>query len=62
MRFRKTFIGWADRLFYASDYFQQLHDYAVELIKSGKDGPYRDPSIEESLDLFACMIKRPNYI
>jgi len=27
---------WEDRLFYASDYFQQLHDYAVELIKAGK--------------------------
>ena len=23
---------WGDRLFYASDYFQRLHDYAVELI------------------------------
>ena len=25
-----------DRLFYASDYFQQLYDWAVELIKKGK--------------------------
>ncbi len=25
-----------DRLFYASDYFQQLYDWAVELIKTGK--------------------------
>ena len=25
-----------DRLFYASDYFQQLHDWAVELIKKGE--------------------------
>ena len=25
-----------DRLFYASDYFQQLYDWAVQLIKSGK--------------------------
>lgn len=29
-------FDWGDRLFYASDYFQQLHDYAVELIKKGK--------------------------
>ena len=29
-------FDWDDRLFYASDYFQQLHDYAVELIKAGK--------------------------
>lgn len=27
---------WDDRLYYASDYFQQLHDFAVELIKAGK--------------------------
>ncbi|MET0004364.1 MAG: glutamine--tRNA ligase/YqeY domain fusion protein [Candidatus Thiodiazotropha sp.] len=27
---------WDDRLFYASDYFQQLYDFAVELIQAGK--------------------------
>ena len=27
---------WEDRLFYASDYFPQLHDWAVQLIKAGK--------------------------
>ncbi|HHH42958.1 MAG TPA: glutamine--tRNA ligase/YqeY domain fusion protein [Gammaproteobacteria bacterium] len=27
---------WGDRLFYASDYFEQLYDYAVQLIKKGK--------------------------
>jgi glutaminyl-tRNA synthetase len=27
---------WGDRLFYASDYFQQLYDYAVDLIRRGK--------------------------
>jgi len=27
---------WGDRLFHASDYFDQLYDYAVELIKMGK--------------------------
>ena len=27
---------WDDRLFYASDYFGQLYDWAVQLIKSGK--------------------------
>ncbi|MDH5648141.1 MAG: glutamine--tRNA ligase/YqeY domain fusion protein [Gammaproteobacteria bacterium] len=26
---------WGNRLFYASDYFEKLHDYAVELIKKG---------------------------
>ncbi len=27
---------WGDRLFYASDYFEQLYQYAIELIKMGK--------------------------
>jgi glutaminyl-tRNA synthetase len=29
-------FDWADKLFYASDYFQKLHDFAVELIRRGK--------------------------
>ncbi len=29
-------FDWGDRLFYASDYFEQLYDYAVQLIKLGK--------------------------
>ena len=29
-------FDWGDRLFYASDYFDQLYDYAVQLIKKGK--------------------------
>ncbi len=28
--------NWEDRLFFASDYFQQMYDWAVELIKKGK--------------------------
>lgn len=63
---------------YASDYFDQLYEYAVTLIKKGlayvddstseemaalkgtptepgKDGPYRNRSIEENLDLFQRM-------
>ncbi len=79
--------GWADdRLgltkdgqpFYASDYFDQLYEFAVQLIKKGrayvcdlspeeteayrgapdkpgKDSPFRNRSVEESLDLFARM-------
>ena len=27
---------WGERLFYASDYFEQLYDYAVQLVKKGK--------------------------
>jgi len=29
-------FDWNDRLYFASDYFQQLHDFAVELINKGK--------------------------
>ena len=29
-------FDWEDRLFYASDYFDQLYEYAVKLIKKGK--------------------------
>ncbi|OGO03803.1 MAG: glutamine--tRNA ligase [Chloroflexi bacterium RBG_13_53_26] len=29
-------FDWEDRLFYASDYFEQMYDYAVQLIKDGK--------------------------
>ena len=29
-------FDWEDRLYYASDYFEQLYEYAVQLIKNGK--------------------------
>ncbi len=29
-------FDWDDRLYYASDYFERLYDFAVELIKAGK--------------------------
>ena len=29
-------FDWGDRLYYASDYFQQLYDYAIRLIEKGK--------------------------
>ena len=69
-----------DNLYHASDYFEQLYDYAVHLIETGKayveeltaeeileyrgdwmnnepgrESPWRDRPIEESLDLFARM-------
>ena len=69
---------WAGDIHYSSDYFEQLYDYAVELINNdkayvcelnaeqtreyrgtltspGKDSPYRNRPIAESLDLFARM-------
>ena len=67
-----------DNLCFASNYFQQMYDYAVQLIKqgnayvcdltgeeikksrgtlikSGKDSPFRNRSIDENLDLFNRM-------
>ena len=29
-------FDWGDRLYYASDYFEQLYEYAIKLIKKGK--------------------------
>jgi len=29
-------FDWGDRLFYASDYFEKIYNYAIELIKAGK--------------------------
>ncbi len=71
-------FDWEDRAYYASDYFEQLFEYAVQLINAGKayvdslsadeirqyrgtltapgkNGPYRERSIEENLDLFERM-------
>ena len=71
-------FDWADRLFYASDYFEQLYAFAVTLIKKskayvcdlsadqireyrgtltqpGRESPFRNRTVEESLELFARM-------
>jgi glutaminyl-tRNA synthetase len=74
-----TWLGFNwDGLFYASDYFERLYAFAVELIRRdrayvdglnaeqireyrgtltepGRNSPYRDRPVEESLDLFARM-------
>lgn len=67
-----------DKVCFSSDYFQQLYDWAIQLIKDGKayvdsqssedmaiqkgtptqpgiEGPYRNRSVEENLDLFRRM-------
>jgi len=40
--------SWDDREYFASDYFQQLYDFAVELIKQGK--AYVDDSTPEEIN------------
>jgi glutaminyl-tRNA synthetase len=70
-------FSWTELLF-ASDYFERLYDFAVQLIRQrqayvdsltaeqireyrgtltepGRDSPYRERPVEESLDLFARM-------
>ncbi|HWP64408.1 MAG TPA: glutamine--tRNA ligase/YqeY domain fusion protein [Candidatus Limnocylindria bacterium] len=71
-------FDWGEHLYYASDYFEQLYEFAVGLIRDGKayvdslsaeeirlyrgtltepgrDSPYRNRPVAESLDLFARM-------
>lgn len=71
-------FDWGQNLFYASDYYEQLYEFAVQLINKGKayvcelnaekfkeyrgvptlpgkDSPWRQRPIEESLDLFTRM-------
>ncbi len=71
-------FDWQDRLYYASDYFEQIYDYTVGLIKAGKayvdeltaeeirehrgtlteagrESPWRNRPVAESLDLFERM-------
>ncbi len=71
-------FDWGEREYYASDYFGQLYEWAVELVRRGKayvcdlspeelrdhrgtptrpgrESPYRDRPVEESLDLLERM-------
>ena len=73
-------FDWGDRLYYASDYFEQIYQYTVGLIRDGKayvdeltaeqireyrgtltepgkDSPWRNRPVDESLDLFERMRK-----
>ncbi|MGA3058692.1 MAG: glutamine--tRNA ligase/YqeY domain fusion protein [Candidatus Limnocylindrales bacterium] len=73
-------FDWGEHLYYASDYFEQLYEWAVYLIRAGKayvddlsadeirehrgtltepgrNSPWRDRPVEESLDLFERMRK-----
>lgn len=71
-------FDWQEREYFASDYFDQLYEFALRLIKKskayvdslnadqireyrgtptepGKESPYRNRSVDESLDLFTRM-------
>jgi glutaminyl-tRNA synthetase len=50
-------FDWEDRLFYASDYFEQLYEWAVELIKKGK--AYVDSLSAEEIRAFRGTLTEP---
>ena len=50
-------FDWQDRLFYASDYFGKLHDFAVQLINNGK--AYVDDQDAETISLQKGTPTRP---
>ena len=50
-------FSWDDRLFYASDYFGKLYDYAVELIKAGK--AYVDSLTAEEIRAYRGTLTEP---
>ena len=48
---------WEDRFYYASDYFEQLYDFAVKLIKAGK--AYVDSSSEDDIQRMRGTVTEP---
>jgi glutaminyl-tRNA synthetase len=48
---------WDDRLFYASDYFDQLYEYAVQLIKAGK--AYVDDLKQDEIKAYRGTLTEP---
>jgi glutaminyl-tRNA synthetase len=50
-------FDWDDRLFFASDYFEKLYEYAEQLIKDGK--AYVDSSSEEEIREYRGTVTQP---
>ncbi|HEX6387570.1 MAG TPA: glutamine--tRNA ligase/YqeY domain fusion protein [Anaerolineae bacterium] len=50
-------FDWEDRLFFASDYFEQLYEWAVELIKQGK--AYVDDLSAEEIRAYRGTLTEP---
>ncbi len=48
---------WGEHLYYASDYFPQLYDFAIRLIKDGK--AYVDSLSEEEIREYRGSVKKP---
>ncbi len=50
-------FDWGDKLFFASDYFEQLYDFAVQLIRAGK--AYVDDLSEEEIREYRSTVNEP---
>jgi len=50
-------FDWEDRLFYASDYFEQMYEYAIQLIKKGK--AYVDDLSAEEIRQYRGTLTEP---
>jgi len=50
-------FDWGDRLFYASDYFEQLYEYAIQLVKEGK--AYVDDFSAEEIRAYRGTLTEP---
>ena len=50
-------FNWEDRLFFASDYFDQMYKYAIDLIKKGK--AYVDDLSAEEISEFRGTLTKP---
>ena len=50
-------FDWEDRLFYASDYFDQMYKYAVQLTKAGK--AYVDDSTAKEISAWRGTLTKP---
>jgi glutaminyl-tRNA synthetase len=50
-------VDWGDRLYYASDYFEQLFDFAVQLIKQGQ--AYVDDLSQEEIREYRGTLTEP---
>lgn len=50
-------FDWGDRLYYASDYFDQMYEYAVQLIKKGK--AYVDDLPAEKISEYRGTLTKP---
>jgi len=51
---------WGDRLYYASDYFDQMYEYAVQLVKAGK--AYVDDLSAEEISKYRGSLTKPGRI